>query len=83
MVFCFQIIMPSTTCEGGNVTVLFKMVSNMVTSANIVTVHRKYFNEAKGIKCCNFDSVCIVALYPNSAVGGRRKSLLHTVRACA
>ena len=41
--------MPSTACEAGNMTVLFKMISNMMTSSNIVTIHRKYFNEAKGI----------------------------------
>ena len=41
--------MPSTVCEGGNMTVLFKMVSSMIAAANIVTIHRKYFNEAKGI----------------------------------
>ena len=41
--------MPNTVCEGGNMTKLFKMVSNRISSANIVTVQRKYFNETKGI----------------------------------
>jgi hypothetical protein len=41
--------MPSTACEAGNMTVLFKMISNMIKTANMVTIHRKYFNEAKGL----------------------------------
>jgi DNA mismatch repair protein MSH4 len=44
-----EVIMPSTACEGGNVTKLFKMVSNQSMTTNIVTVHRRYFNEAKGM----------------------------------
>ena len=40
--------MLSTACEAGNMTVVFKMISNMIKTANMVTVHRKYFNEAKG-----------------------------------
>ncbi|CAI8046744.1 MutS protein homolog 4, partial [Geodia barretti] len=44
-----EVLMPSTACEAGNMTVLFKMISNMIKTANMVTVHRKYFNEAKGL----------------------------------
>ena len=40
--------MPNTACEGGNMTKLFKMVSDQVPSANLATVQRKYFNETKG-----------------------------------
>jgi DNA mismatch repair protein MSH4 len=44
-----EVLMPSTACEAGNMTVLFKMISNMIKTANMVTIHRKYFNEAKGL----------------------------------
>ena len=48
-----EVIMPNTACEGGNISVLYKKISNSFQDVNLVTVQRKYFNETKGvyIKC--------------------------------
>ncbi len=40
--------MPNTACENGNMTKLFKLVSEEYTDTHIATVQRKYFNETKG-----------------------------------
>ncbi|XP_013406219.1 mutS protein homolog 4 [Lingula anatina] len=45
-----EIIMPNTVCESGNMTTLFKQISNTFQNANIATVQRKYFNETKGLQ---------------------------------
>ena len=47
-VLCFvrQIIMPNTACE--NPSTLFKFLSDQLLYANLSSVQRKYFNEAKG-----------------------------------
>lgn len=41
-----QIIMPNTACE--NPSTLFKFLSDQLPYANLSSVQRKYFNEAKG-----------------------------------
>lgn len=47
-----QIIMPSTAYEtNGNMTKLFKIISDHYQNANIASVQRKYFNETKGEDC--------------------------------
>ena len=43
-----QVIMPSTACEGGKMTKLFKLILDQLPSVNVATVQRKYFNENKG-----------------------------------
>ena len=40
--------MPSTSCENGNATKLFKLISDEYINANVAAVQRKYFNESKG-----------------------------------
>lgn len=45
-VFVHQIIMPNTACE--NPSTLFKFLSDQLPYANLSSVQRKYFNEAKG-----------------------------------
>ncbi|CAH1773969.1 unnamed protein product [Owenia fusiformis] len=45
-----EIVMPSTACENGNMTKLFKLISDQFTNTNIATVQRKYFNEEKGLQ---------------------------------
>ena len=40
--------MPNTACENGNMTTLFKFLSDQFPHTNLSTVQRKYFNEAKG-----------------------------------
>ena len=44
--FFYQIIMPNTACE--NPSPLFKFLSDQIPYANLSSVQRKYFNEAKG-----------------------------------
>ncbi|KAL9955943.1 hypothetical protein ACROYT_G037348 [Oculina patagonica] len=43
-----QIIMPNTACE--NPSTLFKFLSDQLPYANLSSVQRKYFNEAKGLE---------------------------------
>lgn len=43
-----QIIVPNTSCENGNMSKLFKLISDHYQNINISTVQRKYFNESKG-----------------------------------
>ena len=43
-----QVIMPSTACEAGKMTKLFKLILEQLPSVNLATVQRKYFNENKG-----------------------------------
>ncbi|KAJ8047643.1 MutS protein-like 4 [Holothuria leucospilota] len=45
-----EIIMPHTACDGGNMTKLYKVISDNFESTPISTVQRKYFNETKGIQ---------------------------------
>ncbi|KAI8513853.1 MutS protein msh4 [Branchiostoma belcheri] len=45
-----EIIMPNTACENGNMTKLFKLISDNFNNTNISTVQRKYFNETKGLQ---------------------------------
>ncbi|XP_070563567.1 mutS protein homolog 4-like [Ptychodera flava] len=45
-----EIIMPSTVCDSGNMTKLFKLISDQFQGTNISTVQRKYFNESKGLQ---------------------------------
>lgn len=45
-----EVIMPSTAWEGGNMTKLFKLISDEIPLANLATVQRKYFNETKGLQ---------------------------------
>lgn len=52
-----QIIMPNTACE--NPSTLFKFLSDQLPYANLSSVQRKYFNEAKG----NQPSAYIVLYY--------------------
>lgn len=42
-----EIIMPNTACE--NPSALFKFLSEQIPYANLSSVQRKYFNEAKGL----------------------------------
>ena len=49
LVVCsLQVIMPNTACDGGTVSRLYQLVNDQFPSTNLVTVQRKYFNEAKG-----------------------------------
>lgn len=41
--------MPNTACENGNMSTLFKLLSDQLPYTNLSAVQRKYFNEAKGI----------------------------------
>lgn len=41
--------MPHTACDGGNMTKLYKLISDNFESTPISTVQRKYFNETKGV----------------------------------
>ena len=43
-----QIIMPNTAFESGNMTKLFKLITEEFQSATVSTVQRKYFNETRG-----------------------------------
>lgn len=43
-----EIIMPNTACE--NPSTLFKFLSDQLPYANLSSVQRKYFNEAKGLE---------------------------------
>ncbi|CAH3182501.1 unnamed protein product, partial [Porites evermanni] len=45
-----QIIMPNTACENGNMSTLFKLLSDQLPYTNLSAVQRKYFNEAKGLE---------------------------------
>nr|XP_006819740.1 PREDICTED: mutS protein homolog 4-like [Saccoglossus kowalevskii] len=45
-----EIIMPNTACESGNMTKMFKLISDHFQNTNIATVQRKYFNETKGLQ---------------------------------
>ena len=40
--------MPNTACENGNMSTLYKLLSDQFPNASLSTVQRKYFNEAKG-----------------------------------
>ena len=66
--------MPNTACEGGNMTKLFKMVSDQFSSSVIATVQRKYFNETKGI--CTY-TVYIVAPLIVSLLNRNQDTLFH------
>lgn len=45
-----EIIMPNTACENGNMSTLFKLLSDQLPYTNLSAVQRKYFNEAKGLE---------------------------------
>ncbi|XP_077981944.1 mutS protein homolog 4-like [Glandiceps talaboti] len=45
-----EILMPNTACESGNMTKLFKLISDQFQNTNMSTVQRKYFNETKGLQ---------------------------------
>ncbi|XP_068717074.1 mutS protein homolog 4-like [Montipora capricornis] len=45
-----EIIMPNTACENGNLSTLFKLLSDQLPYTNLSAVQRKYFNEAKGLE---------------------------------
>lgn len=40
--------MPNTSCESGNATKLFQLISDQFQATNMSTVQRKYFNETRG-----------------------------------
>lgn len=40
--------MPNTACENGNMSKLYKLLSEQFLYTNLATVQRKYFNETKG-----------------------------------
>lgn len=62
--------MPSTACENGNMSKLFKLLSEQFICSNLATVQRKYFNETKG-----------QWLYPsNSAIGNVQRLNFDTTR---
>ena len=42
--------MPNTAYEGHTPTRLYKTISDQFHTTNLVTVQRKYFNEAKGMQ---------------------------------
>eukprot|EP01135_Chromosphaera_perkinsii_P001208 Nk52_evm7s162 gene=Nk52_evmTU7s162 len=44
-----KIIMPSTACEHGKMTRLYKVLVGHFSSSSLVTVGRKYFNESQGL----------------------------------
>ena len=41
--------MPNTACENGNLSTLFKLLSDQLPYTNLSAIQRRYFNEAKGI----------------------------------
>ena len=43
--------MPNTACENGNMTKLFKLLTEHFPHTTMTTVQRKYFNETKGMAC--------------------------------
>nr|KAG5709651.1 hypothetical protein BaRGS_027676 [Batillaria attramentaria] len=45
-----EIVLPNTACENGNVTKLFKMISDQFQQTTISTVQRRYFNETKDLE---------------------------------
>ncbi|KAK3734853.1 hypothetical protein QZH41_017561, partial [Actinostola sp. cb2023] len=45
-----EIIMPNTACENGNMSKLFKLLSEQFLYTNLATVQRKYFNETQGLE---------------------------------
>ncbi|KAJ8319978.1 hypothetical protein KUTeg_001565 [Tegillarca granosa] len=45
-----EIIMPNTSCEGGNITKLFQLICDQFQATNLSTVQRKYFNETRGLQ---------------------------------
>ncbi|XP_014681092.1 PREDICTED: mutS protein homolog 4-like [Priapulus caudatus] len=45
-----EVIMPTNSCENGNATKLFKLISDSFSDRVISTVQRKYFNESKGLQ---------------------------------
>lgn len=47
-ILLLQIIMPSSMCEGGSTTKLFRIITDSRYSSSITTVQRKYFSESKG-----------------------------------
>lgn len=45
-----EIIMPNTSCEAGNTTKLFALITEHFKNVTFTTVQRKYFNETKGLE---------------------------------
>ncbi|OXB54524.1 hypothetical protein ASZ78_005921 [Callipepla squamata] len=45
-----EIIMPNTSCEAGNATKLFALITEHFKNVTFTTVQRKYFNETKGLE---------------------------------
>ncbi|XP_074639659.1 mutS protein homolog 4-like [Acropora palmata] len=45
-----EIIMPNTACENGNLSTLFKLLSDQLPYTNLSAIQRRYFNEAKGLE---------------------------------
>ncbi|XP_041374859.1 mutS protein homolog 4-like isoform X2 [Gigantopelta aegis] len=45
-----EIIMPNTACESGNMSKLFKLITDHFQYTSVSTVQRKYFNETKGLQ---------------------------------
>lgn len=60
-----QIIMPSTACENGKMSHLYQLIRDRFPDIELMTVPRKYFNEAKGMYACMnmyvrvYISICI------------------------
>ncbi|CAL1543667.1 unnamed protein product, partial [Lymnaea stagnalis] len=44
-----EIILPNTVCETGNNSKLFSQIKKQFPNLQITSVHRRYFNESKGI----------------------------------
>lgn len=55
----WQIIMPTTACENGKQSHLYTLLSERFTDTDLVTVQRKYFNEAKGVCTHRHRRACV------------------------
>lgn len=47
----YQVIMPNTACENGNMAAIYKQIMAQLPNTQLVLVQRKYFNEKEGIQC--------------------------------
>nr|XP_026693129.1 mutS protein homolog 4-like [Ciona intestinalis] len=58
-----EIVFPSTMCDNGSMTQVFKFVNENFQSSNITTVQRHYFNETNGL-----DMIKRLVMRENSSV---------------